>query len=123
MRLMSVQGQYPTSFAFPDTKLFYRPAQTRQRPALPPANHCPARAVGVELDFLSDKKSTGWPSRADIVDRAGGSDNAESVDGSFWDEGDIRSLFEQVLSLPQRHVRPTFRCGKLQFGSRAGPGR
>jgi hypothetical protein len=83
MRLMSVQGQYPTSFAFPDTKLFYRPAQTRQRPALPPANHCPARAVGVELDFLSDKKSTGWPSRADIVDRAGGSDNAESVDGSF----------------------------------------
>jgi hypothetical protein len=101
MRLMSVQGQYPTSFAFPDTKLFYRPAQTRQRPALPPANHCPARAVGVELDFLSDKKSTGWPSRADIVDRAGGSDNAESVDGSFWD---VASMGND-LPAPSRRLR------------------
>ena len=27
----------------------------------------------------------------------------------------IRNLFEQVLSLPQRHVRPTFRSGKSAF--------
>jgi len=33
----------------------------------------------------------------------------------FAEEGDIRSLFEQVLSLPQRHVRPTLRSGKSTF--------
>jgi hypothetical protein len=26
----------------------------------------------------------------------------EPANVSFWDEGDIRSLFEQALSLPQR---------------------
>ena len=69
------------------------------------------------------ENSIGWPPEADRVDRPSEPDDAASVDVSFWDEGDIFSLFEQVLSLPQRHVRPTFRCGKLQFGSRAGPGR
>ena len=34
------------------------------------------------------------------------------------EEGDIRSLFEQVLSLPQRHVRPTLRSRKSTFVDR-----
>jgi hypothetical protein len=29
------------------------------------------------------------------------------------EEGDIRNLFAQALSLPQRHVRPTLRSRKL----------
>jgi hypothetical protein len=31
------------------------------------------------------------------------------------EEGDIRSPFEQVLSVPQRHVRPTLRSRKSTF--------
>jgi hypothetical protein len=39
----------------------------------------------------------------------------DSENRRYAEEGDIRSLFEQVLSLPQRHVRLTLRSRKLTY--------
>jgi len=39
----------------------------------------------------------------------------DSSNSRVAEEGDIRSLLEKVISLPQRHVRPTLRSRKLAF--------